>query len=257
MLALLASVLVGGSGTAHAGGGRLAPVQEQYDPGEVATLVGYTGGPALGDVPAESFYAYLRPAGQGGGARLLRTDVYVGELAVVETPHRGYLHFRVHIEFEVPPYLAPGEYDLVYCDDPCTGALLGDLVPSPLSIGVAPARPVVREWALDDPEIVNLAPDALLVGPGFHSTAADLRAPEQAPPTAAAPAAPAPAPAALPVPAAADEMDWPLPTALVVGAALGTGLVLSRRQRRRQFPVTRRWAATDGRTPGAAPAVRG
>ncbi|MGH9263731.1 MAG: hypothetical protein ACRD1D_03480 [Acidimicrobiales bacterium] len=58
--------LLAGPGTATAGGGRLSPVQDRYEAGGVATLVGYTGGPALDpdllDVP---FYAYLRPVDDG------------------------------------------------------------------------------------------------------------------------------------------------------------------------------------------------
>ena len=232
-LALLLGLLAGWPGTAQAGGGRLAPVRERYDPGEAATLVGYTAGP----VPEEPFYAYLRPA---GGVE----DSYVGELAVEETGHAGYLHVRVSLAFQVPAQLEPGEYEVVYCDDPCTGAPLGDLVPSPLSIGVDPARRVVRAWALDDPEVANLEAGALLVGPGFQTTAGLVRTP----PTTV-PAATTVAPAATPVPApATDEMDWPLPTALVVAGAAGTALVLSRRRRAVRPPAAgARWMASAGR----------
>ena len=261
--------MLGGAAPARAGGGRFAPVQERYEAGEVATLVGYTGAPVLTALPDEPFYAYLRPAGEGSGARLLPTDVYVGELVVEETAHRGYLRFRVSLTFTVPAYLEPGDYDVVYCDDPCTGALLGDLVDSPLSVGVDPALRVVRYWALDDPEVANLAPDAVLLGPGFSATAADIRAgrllpvpgppsrpPELVPATVAVPQATVP-PAPAPPLEAADEMSWPLPTALVLAAATGTGLVLSRRQRAGPPGwATPRWGATDGRRP-AAPAGRG
>ena len=208
----------------------------------MATLVGYTAGP----VPEEPFYAYLRPMGAV-------EDAYVGELAVEETGDAGYLHLRVSVSFQVPTQLDPGEYEVVYCDDPCTGAQLGDLVPSPLSIGVDPARRVVREWALDDPEVASLEADALLVGPGFQTTAGLLRTPPTTVPamTAVAPVpvpVPTPVPAPVVTPPATDEMDWPLPTALVLGGAAGTALVLSRRRR----PVRPRaagapWMASAGR----------
>lgn len=221
MLALLAGVLFAAPGPVAAGGGRLAPVRDRYDPGQAATLVGYTYGAG---VPDERFDAYLRPADEGAGARLLRSDVYVGELAVEETGHPGYLGLRVTLTFEVPAYLAPGDYSVVYCDDPCTGALLGDLVASPLSIGVDPGRPVVREWAPDEPELAHLAPGALVVGPGMV-TAFPPPAPAPTPPE---PAVGSPAP---PAPLAPERMSWPLPTALVIGAAAGTGLLLTRSRR--------------------------
>lgn len=222
-LALQIALLAGWTEAAPAGGGRLAPVRERYDPGEVATLVGYTAGP----VPEEPFYAYLRTADGDN-------EWYVGVLAVEETDHAGYLHARVSLSFEVPGDLEPGEYELVYCDDPCTGAPLGDLVASPLSIGVDPARRVVREWALDDPEIANLGPDALLVGPGFQTTASLLRAPQgttSVPASTPPPATVAPTPVLEVMSPRTDEMDWPLPTALVLAGAAGTAWVLNRRQR--------------------------
>ena len=205
---------------ASAGGGHLAPVLDRYEPGQQATLVGYTGGP----MPDEPFYAYLRPAGDGTVPALDDSGRYVGELVVRETAHRDYLRYRVSVTFALPATLAAGQYELTYCDDPCTGQFLGDLVPGPLSIGVAPARPVVRVWAPEEPEIANLAPGAVLVGPGYQTTAGALRAPPTT--VAAAPpattAAPAPAPtAALSAPAAGDDSDMALglPIALVLASA--------------------------------------
>jgi hypothetical protein len=225
-LLVLSALLGAWPGPAAAGGGTLAPVKERYDPGQVATVVGYTAGP----VPEEPFYAYLRT---GDGL----AEWYVGELVVEETGHSGYLHVRVSLSFDVPGELEPGDYEVVFCDDPCRGTPLGDLVPSPVSIGVEPARRVVREWALDDPEISNLEADAVLVGPGFQTTAGLLRAPPPPAPTATVPVAtlspptPAPLPALDATPPVTDEMDWPVPTALVVAGAAGTALVMSRRQR--------------------------
>lgn len=226
-LALVVGLLALWSGGAGAGGGGLAPVQDRYEAGQEATLVGYTQGP----VPDEPFYAYLRPADDGSLPALDDTGRYVGELAVRETTHRGYLRFRVSVTFVVPASLPAGQYELTYCDDPCTGQFLGDLVPSPVSIGVSPARPVVRMWAPDEPEIANLAPGAVLVGPGYQTTAGALRAP---PTTAAAPppTVPAPAPVAPPAPASgSDDMALGLPIALVLASAGATALVLSRLQR--------------------------
>lgn len=210
---------------AAAGGGSLAPVQDRYEPGQEATLVGYTQGP----VPDEPFYAYLRPADDGSVPALDDSGRYVGELVVQETTQRGYLRFRVSLTFAVPASLPAGQYEITYCDDPCTGQLLGDLVPSPVSIGVSPARPVVRMWAPEEPELANLAPAAVLVGPGYQTTAGALRAP---PTTAAVPPPTAPAPIATIPPAAdGDDMALGLPIALVLASAAATALVLSRLQR--------------------------
>jgi hypothetical protein len=233
VLAVLGALLVATGSPASAGGGRLAPVQDRYEPGGTATLVGYTAAPA----PEEPFYAYLRPADDGSRPALDDAGIYVGELVVEESGRGGYLGLRVSLTFRVPAALPAGEYEVTYCDDPCTGVFLGDLVPSPVSIGVDPARPIVREWAPDEPQIANLAPGAMLVGPGFQTTAGALRTP----PTTAAPA-PAPAAPALVTAAALaetgtsggngdGEMAWPLPTALVLASAAATALVLSRLQR--------------------------
>ena len=214
------------SGPAAAGGSWLAPVQDRYERGQEATLVGYTQGP----VPDEPFYAYLRSADDGSVPVLDDTGRYIGELAVRETTHRDYLRFRVSVTFVVPATLPAGRYEVTYCDDPCTGQFLGDLVPSPVSIGVSPTRPVVRTWAPEEPEIANLAPGAVLVGPGYQTTAGALRAP---PTTAAAPPPTVPAPAPVgPAPATdGDDMALGLPIALVLASAGATALVLSRLQR--------------------------
>lgn len=256
-LAVLAGALAVGPAVASAGGGRLAPVQERYEPGQKATMVGYT----AAEVPEDRFYAYLRPTGDAPGVRLLYSDVYVGELVVRPTGHGGYLQLRVSATFDIPDDLGPGDYDLIYCDDPCSGRRVGDLLPSPLSIGVDPARRVVREWAQDEPEIANLAPGALLVGPGFQTTATEVRAgparpaTAPAPPVTAAAAAPlTPTIASAATPPARDDMAWPLPTALVLASAAATALVLSRR---RPAPATGRWVAAAGGSSGAASARRG
>lgn len=233
-LAVLVAVMALGGTPAGAGGGQLAPVQDRYEPGGTATMVGYTGMA----VPDEPFYAYLRPFGEDTTA-LDDSGIYVGELVVRETAHRDYLRLRVSITFDVPAGLAPGQYELTYCVDPCTATFLGDLVPSALSIGVDPIRPVVRTWAPEEPEIANLAPSAVLVGPGFQTTAGALRAP---PTTAAAPQPlpppePAPAPAS---PIGSGDMELVVPTVLVLASAAATALVLSRAQKAHRQIKTRK-----------------
>lgn len=261
LFAALVVVLACSAAPASAGGGRLSPVQDRYEPGQTATMVGYTGA-STPAAAGEPFYAYLRPAGDAPGVPLLRSDIYLGELVVERTAHLGYLQLRVSLTFDVPGDLVPGEYEVIYCDDPCSIPVVGDIVSSPLSIGVDPARRIVREWAPDEPEIANLAPGALLVGPGFQVTAGDLRAPQARPtPAPTPPAAPAAATPeagpATPAPARArvsDDMSWPLPTALVLGSAAATALVLSRRPRpgAARLTAARSGASGERRTERAA-----
>lgn len=233
-LALLVTLMMLGVTPAGAGGGQLAPVQDRYEPGGTATMVGYTGTA----VPDEPFYAYLRPFGEDTTA-LDDSGIYVGELVVRETAHRNHLRLRASITFDVPAGLTPGQYELTYCVDPCTATFLGDLVPSALSIGVDPLRPVVRTWAPEEPEIANLAPSAVLVGPGYQTTAGALRAP----PTTVAALQPAPAPPPAPAPAnpiESGDMELVVPTALVLASAAATALVLSRLQRAHRQIKTRK-----------------
>lgn len=230
-LALLVVVLALGGASAGAGGGSLAPVRERYEPGGRATLVGYTGFAP----PDEPFYAYLRPFGEDSLPALDDGGLYVGELVVQETARRDFLRLRVSVTFDVPAGLAPGQYELTYCVDPCAATFLGDLVPSPLSIGVDPPRPVVRMWAPEESEIANLAPDAVLVGPGYQTTAGALRAPPTTVAVAPTTVAVAPAPQApAPAPIESADMELAVPIALVLASAAGTALVLSRLQRARR-----------------------
>ncbi|MDQ2825744.1 MAG: hypothetical protein M3Y04_02065, partial [Actinomycetota bacterium] len=201
----LALAFLAGGAPALAAGGVLAPVKESYRPGEIATLVGYTGGPAVTPVPTGRFEAYLRPAAGPAAPGVLASDVTLGPLLVRATGHRGFLALRASITFTVPADLDPGNYVVRYCDDPCTGATIGDLGPSPLSIGVDPVRPVAREWAFDDPEIADLAPGALIAGADFQATADDVRAGRVAPPPEPPPPAPLPAP----------TTDWTGPMVMV------------------------------------------
>ena len=193
-------------------------------------------------------------------------EVPVGRLVLEATGHTGFLALRVSVTFDVPPDLEPGEYEVWYCDDPCTGAPIGDLGPSPLAIATEPSRPVARQWAFDEPEIANLASDALIVGPDFEVTADDVRAgrvappPEPPPTTAPAPsptvAAAAPAPAEVaPVASArpAEGMRWRLTTALSLVAAVATGVVLAWRERAcaPELASRRSAASGDGRSAAA------
>jgi hypothetical protein len=158
---------------AAAGGSHMSPVRDRYEPGDVATLVGYTSGGQLGWIQDGPFYAYL-VAGDvtlWSDRRLPLDHVGLGPLTVQA---RGRA-LRVSITFPVPDHFAPGLYTVTYCNDPCTSGL-GDLIGGSVAVSVDPPRTIQREWPVDEPEIANLAADAILTGPGDRVTAADVRA---------------------------------------------------------------------------------
>jgi hypothetical protein len=215
--------MVAGATPAAAGGSFLAPVRDTYQPGEVATLVGYVGRGAYGWVDEGPFNAYLQ-AGEPVPMSEVRADqgIPLGPLTVGETGRSGWVDLRVTISFTLPDVLAPGAYQVLYCNAACVpGTGLGDLVGGHLWVGVDPpsGRPVVREWPLDEPEIANLAPEALVAGPGYRATAGDIRVgritaslPETDSPTPPTPRSPAPPM----TPAMTPPMAAPPPTAAAV-----------------------------------------
>jgi hypothetical protein len=181
VVVLAAAIGLTNTRPASAKGSWLLPVKDRYEPGEVATLVAYT----AGSIPdRRAFRAYLRAAPQGatGNSALLPTDLPVGQLTVQESGHGGYLSLRVSLSFRIPQHLAPGEYELPYCDDPCTNAVIGDLTQWLINIGIPPRYPITRHWALDETEIANLAPEAQIAGPGFLTTAHQVRSGQFDPP---------------------------------------------------------------------------
>jgi len=139
---------------ASAGGSWLAPVQDRYEPGDVATLVGYSGSGAYGTV-----------------AHPRAIPLYVGDLDIstVDFAHRS------AISFDLPARLQPGVYWLEYCNAGCEKKL-GDLIGGFVYVGVDPSHPPAREWPESEPQVANLAADALVAGPGYELTAAQFRA---------------------------------------------------------------------------------
>jgi hypothetical protein len=146
------------------------PVKDRYEPGEEVTLIGYTGSGWADDGP---FFGYLvaptEPGEPTPGSRLP-----LGEIRVEATGRIGYLALRASITFTLPDDLVPGLYLFEHCNRDCTKQL-GDLVGGAVHVGVDPEYPTQREWPLDDPEVANLDPDALLVGPGFGVTAGEVQ----------------------------------------------------------------------------------
>jgi hypothetical protein len=196
-----------GVGPAAAGGGLLYPVHDRYEPGDTATLVGYTGGGQLGWVEDGPFHAWLAPTaldggpaadgphrphlpagplvteetGRAGAFRLRVADgphrphLPAGPLVTEETGRAGAFRLRLSVTVPLPADLAPGRWSLEYCNDPCTTGL-GDLVGGFLFVGADPPFPIARQWPLDDPAVADLGDHAVLSGPGYRTTAAEARA---------------------------------------------------------------------------------
>jgi hypothetical protein len=194
---------VAAPGRAGAGGGEwMYPVRDRYEPGQDVLMVGYTqtsqpqsaGGP---------YYAWLRvdPAAESRAAAgdayvyVDPTDIRLAPVVVADAPVDGFYGRRATISFTLPSDVAPGHYQLILCNDPCTEAP-GYLIPETLSIGVPPSYEVIRDWPATEPAIRRLEDDALLFSPdGQAVTAADYRAgrlpPPLTPPPSDAPAGPA------------------------------------------------------------------
>ena len=190
----------------------------------MATLVGYTSGGQFGWVQDGPFYAYLvaDETTLWADHRLPIDHVPLGPLSVQP---RGRT-LRVSISFPVPNHLTPGLYTVTYCNDPCTTGL-GDLIGGLMAIGVDPLRQLQREWFLDDPEIANLAADAIITGPGYRVTAGDVQAGRVVePPAAGSGLGQAPAPDDRPAPPRAEPAPQVVTTvpAEPVATAAGTDL---------------------------------
>ncbi|HEX6420674.1 MAG TPA: hypothetical protein VFZ77_19385 [Acidimicrobiales bacterium] len=219
-LVALGALLFGAAGvlllptSAAAGGGEwLYPLRDRYEPGETATMVGYSYVRATDVATDGPFYAYLRTEPEArqltpGPLTVGPGDIPLGRVHLQDGPG-GRFALRVAAEFRLPADLPPGRHDVVVCNDPCT-TTIGYILASSIHVGVDPPEPIVRLWPLDEPAIRWLDDDALVWGPPPSAeavTAADVRAGRiVAPPPPSEPAPPpAPAPAAVrTTPAAAD-----------------------------------------------------
>ena len=194
-----------------AAAGFLSPVADRYEPGDEATLVGYVTPPPPGWEAEGPYMAFFKEVGP------LSSQVRIGPLNVAEVDTPAGPSLRVSLVFRIPPDAAPGQYEVTYCDRACTGGL-GDLAGShPLNVGVAPAGPIVREWARNEPQIANLAPEAVVAGPNFRAPAADLRA--QATSSSTTIALPPAVATTVPIPAPLPTVALEPPTAATSPAA--------------------------------------
>lgn len=115
--------------TASAGGAWMRSDRDRHEAGEVATLVGYTGGHLPVDI-SQRFDAFLIVGEKW---------VPVGALQVEDTGRLGSDSIRVSISFGIPSDLPPGHYELRICGDPCSNwTSVGDIVGGVVDVGVDP-----------------------------------------------------------------------------------------------------------------------
>jgi hypothetical protein len=74
----------------------------------------------------------------------------LGPLRIEQTGKGAFQELRVSISFAIPTRLAPGAYDVVYCNAACTTGI-GDLIGGTVWVGVARAAPV-------EPTTTTIAP---------------------------------------------------------------------------------------------------
>ena len=129
------------AGPAAAGGSWFETTEKQYEPGDTVTISGWTSGGQLGWVEDGPFYGYLRvvqpePATIERWPVIAPMDVALGPLHIERVGKGGYA-LRASLTFVLPSQLAPGSYEFLYCNDPCTTGL-GDLVGGTVYVGVSP-----------------------------------------------------------------------------------------------------------------------
>lgn len=213
-LAAVAFVAVGGlAPPAHAGGANLHPVQDRYEPGDVATLVGYVSpSPTGGWLDDGPYFTY---AEVGPNRRVL-----LGRVGMEPSPAVPAMQ-RVSLTFEVPDDLVAGHYQLVTCTERCAKGL-GDLAGGTLNVGLDPVQPIVREWPPTEPEIANLPAGARTTWPAAAFQASRTSPGPVGLPTAPVTTTTAPPPVRSPAHGAS-------PAALALGgavAAVCVGMVL-------------------------------
>jgi hypothetical protein len=242
-IALASAVLCVGlhAGPASAGGSALFPARDRYEPGQTATVVGYTGGGQLGWIEDGPFYAYLAvgPAGTEPDNSFAPSGLFLGQLVLQETGRGGYLSLRASVTFPIPSDLVPGQYGFSLCNDPCTTGL-GDFIGGSVWVGVDPPQPLVRDWPADDPALAGAPASVALPAPAPTTTVVEPPTTPSVQTTNTTVSQP-PAPDVEPQPSAtarprsagaATPFPWlPIGVVAVAGVVLGVAAVLRGRRR--------------------------
>ena len=145
---LITSLFVGLlTSNAYGGGGSwMEPYRSSYQRGDTVVMRGEVSPGDFGSVDEGPFFAHLRVDPKAAAAANSRTypnihesDIYLGELQLRE---RDPL-IEVSITFTLPD-VPDGEYEIVYCNDPCTtgfGDFIGGWVTVKTPRPPAPPRP--------------------------------------------------------------------------------------------------------------------
>jgi hypothetical protein len=114
--------------SAYAGGGWSIPGRSAYVPAEIATVQGtFWEGSRREAIANGPYIAYLLPANRWiQGHRVPEAAIQVGQVMITRTEGDGFL---ARVGFRVPD-LPAGLYHIQYCNDPCTGYGIGDLIGS-------------------------------------------------------------------------------------------------------------------------------
>lgn len=189
VVGVAALVVVGDAQPAAAKGANMYSAADRHEPGDTATLIGYTTGGHMGDPEDEGpFHAYLlmeagswprwEEAESDPAVTLYDADdIPLGPIEVTETEAWGQPALRASLTFQVPADLAPGEYNVLVCGDPCTSTGPGDLLSGYIAVGVDPFYTIERVWPPDEPAVAQLPDDATLISSlGNAYTAGDVRA---------------------------------------------------------------------------------
>ncbi len=113
--------------SASAGGGWSTPERSAYVPAEVAIVQGTFWQDTTGETANGPYIAFLLPANRWiQGHRVPEAAIPVGQVMITRTEGDGFL---ARVGFRVPD-LPAGLYHIQYCNDPCTGYGIGDLIGS-------------------------------------------------------------------------------------------------------------------------------
>jgi hypothetical protein len=169
-------------------------VQERYEPGETATMIGDTSagastGMPSGDIGDGPYFGRLVADPESG------RHIDLGPTTVTETGRRDRFAVRLSITFTVPAGLAPSAYEVLVCDASCSRSL-GELYGGTIHVGVDPPPGLDRGWLIDDPAVAELPDGARVSGVPVER----IRAGEAVVPWYDAPPEPLPAPSPAPEP---------------------------------------------------------
>ena len=176
MLILMAlGILLPLSLPAAAGGSWMESPHERIEAGDETIFVGYVQMPRDGWEDLEWVATLSGPMPEVVNQHSVLPEVMVvGPVTLDPTGIGGYLGLRVSVAVTLPDDMEAGVYSLDVRGP--GGEFLSDLIGAMFAVGLEPESEKWLEWALDEPLIAELPDHAMVAGPGFAISAADLRA---------------------------------------------------------------------------------